>query len=145
MFMSHLPPTAAESLRLLVVEDNQINLKVVLRMLKRLGYEADIAENGQIGLEAAMREVYDLILMDIQMPVMDGITATREIRRWYGTRKDQPRIVALTANTSDENRQQAEAAGMDDFIGKPVTSEELAGILRRWCARLRDGEADQRG
>ena len=125
-----------KDLRLLVVEDNRINLKVVLRMLKRIGYEADIAENGQLGVEAVARRAYDLILMDIQMPVMDGFTATREILRQYGDREDRPRIVALTANTSPEDRRKAEEAGMDDFLGKPVTTEELHETLRRWCARL---------
>ncbi|RMG65398.1 MAG: response regulator [Bacteroidetes bacterium] len=123
-----------DTLRLLVVEDNQINLKVVLRMLKRIGLEADTAENGELGVKAVLEQPYDLILMDLQMPVMDGLTATREIRAWYGDREDQPRIVALTANTSAEDRRKAQEAGMDDFLGKPVTTEQLQETLRRWCA-----------
>ncbi len=128
-------------LSILVVEDNPINRKVALRMLQRLGYEADVALNGLAALEAYEAQPYDVILMDIQMPEMDGLTATQEIRRrWPPSR--QPRIVAMTANALSGDREHYLANGMDDYVSKPVKVEDLVAALRR-CSSRRAAEDRQ--
>ncbi|MDY6938315.1 MAG: response regulator [Cyanobacteriota bacterium] len=116
-------------LRILLAEDNRVNQKVGLHLLKRIGYEADIANNGLEVLEALHRQPYDLVLMDVQMPEMDGLMATRKIQatRWQFP---TPRIVAMTANAMQDDRQACLAAGMDDFISKPIRVEELVRILQ---------------
>ncbi|MBE9039522.1 response regulator [Oscillatoriales cyanobacterium LEGE 11467] len=116
-------------LRILLAEDNRVNQKVGLHLLKRMGYEADIANNGLEVLEALHRKPYDLILMDLQMPKMDGLMATRQIKatRW---KFPIPRIVAMTANAMQDAREACQAAGMNDFISKPIRVEELARILK---------------
>jgi len=116
-------------LRLLVAEDNPVNRKVVLQLLGRLGYRADWAGNGQEVLEALHRQDYDVVLMDLQMPVLDGISATREVR---SRTLEQPWIVALTANTFEEDRQSCFEAGMDDFLAKPIRSRDLMRVLARY-------------
>ncbi|HSS50958.1 MAG TPA: ATP-binding protein, partial [Thermoanaerobaculia bacterium] len=117
-------------LRILLAEDNSINLRVGLLMLERLGYRADVAANGTEVLEALRRQPYDLVLMDIQMPRMDGLEATRRIRAEF-PRERQPRIVAMTANVLLEQREACLAAGMEDFVQKPVGFEELRAALAR--------------
>ncbi len=117
-------------LRILVAEDNPVNQKVAQLLLDRLGYQPDFAANGEEALQAAERQPYDVIFMDVQMPVMDGLTATRELRRRFGPGR-RPRIVALTANAMQDDRREAEAAGMDDYVAKPVTPEALVAALRR--------------
>ncbi|MEO8604894.1 MAG: response regulator, partial [bacterium] len=119
-------------LRLLVAEDNAINQKVALRVLERMGYRADIAANGLEALEAIARQPYEVVLLDVQMPEMDGITAAREIcRRWPDTR---PRLVAMTANAMQGDREACLDAGMDDYISKPVRVQELQAALERAAA-----------
>ncbi|NUQ01982.1 MAG: response regulator, partial [Armatimonadetes bacterium] len=115
-------------LRILLAEDNSINQKLVLIMLGRLGYRADVAGNGQEALEALSRQTYDLVLMDVQMPEMDGLEATRRIHEHWpaGAR---PRIVAMTANAMAEDRAACLAAGMDDYLAKPLRVEELTAAL----------------
>jgi len=117
-------------LRVLLVEDNLVNQKVALRFLERLGYNADLANNGVEGLAAAEANEYDLVLMDVQMPEMDGFTASREIRRRLGA-NHQPKIIALTANALQGDREDCIAAGMDDYITKPVKLHELGEVIRR--------------
>jgi signal transduction histidine kinase/CheY-like chemotaxis protein/HPt (histidine-containing phosphotransfer) domain-containing protein len=117
-------------LRILLAEDNSINQRVGLLLLERIGYMADVAGNGIEALEALRRQPYDLILMDVQMPVMDGLEATRRIRADFPADR-QPRIVALTANVLREQREACLAAGMDDFVQKPVTFEDLQEALCR--------------
>lgn len=107
-------------MRVLVVEDNEINLELVQAMLQKLGLNADLAVNGQEAVELAVTNRYDLILMDIQMPEMDGLSATRAIR----SRGLRSTVVALTANTSSDDRR-ACSAGMNDFFSKPVDEELL--------------------
>jgi CheY-like chemotaxis protein len=110
-------------LRILLVEDNTVNQLLALGMLNKLGAPADLAIDGVEALELVRGGNYDLILMDMQMPRMDGITATRAIRSMDGIR--QPRIVALTANAMESDRDACLAAGMDDFLSKPFKVAEL--------------------
>ncbi|MBZ5711374.1 response regulator [Nannocystis pusilla] len=127
---SEFDPTLAERLplRILVAEDNATNQKLMLLMLERFGYRADCAFHGIEALDAVGRHAYDIILMDVQMPEMDGLEATRLIRRGGGP---QPRIVAMTANAMDSDRQACLAAGMDDYVSKPVQIRELRAALER--------------
>jgi two-component system sensor histidine kinase/response regulator len=128
--------------RVLVAEDNLINQKLTVRMLEKLGYQADVVENGQEALAALTRSCYALVLMDCQMPLVDGLEATRLIRQreaavqGYAT-GDSPEthhvpIVALTANAMRGDRERCLAAGMDDYLTKPIRKEELKGVLDRW-------------
>jgi PAS domain S-box-containing protein len=125
-----LPPAANQDLRILLAEDNPINQKVALAMLKHLGYRADVAINGKDLLKCLERKSYDVILMDIQMPEMDGLEATRSIRSSLPPAK-QPRIIAMTAYTLQGDRERCLAAGMDGYISKPVKMEELKAALQR--------------
>jgi signal transduction histidine kinase/ligand-binding sensor domain-containing protein/ActR/RegA family two-component response regulator len=120
--------------RILVAEDNVINRQLILHILVNLGYEPDFVENGVESVEAVARMGYDLILMDVQMPEMDGLEATRMIRR-QGNR--QPVVIALTANAMRGDREQCLAAGMDDYICKPVRLDELMQLLEKWSAGKR--------
>jgi CheY-like chemotaxis protein len=116
-------------LRLLLAEDNLVNQKLALRLLERMGYQADVAANGLEAIAALERQPYDLVLMDIQMPELDGLEATRRIRaRWPD---DGPRIAAMTANAMAEDRAVCLAAGMDDYIAKPIRIDELTATLSR--------------
>ncbi|HEX6737598.1 MAG TPA: PAS domain S-box protein [Vicinamibacteria bacterium] len=117
--------------RVLVAEDNPINRKVALSMLEHLGYRAEVVVNGLEAVEACARSTYDAILMDCQMPVLDGLRATAWIRQREGRTRRTP-IIALTADTLTEDRQRCFAAGMDDFLSKPVTLAVLRGTLERW-------------
>jgi CheY-like chemotaxis protein len=120
----------AGSLRILLAEDNAVNQKLALALLSKLGYEADVAGNGLEALEALEREPYDVVLMDVQMPELDGLETTRRIRaRWPADAR--PRIVAMTANAMEEDRDACFAAGMDDYVAKPIRPEELAAALAR--------------
>ncbi|HMH48642.1 MAG TPA: response regulator, partial [Candidatus Acidoferrum sp.] len=120
-------------LRILLAEDNVVNQKLALRLLAQMGYRADLAANGLEAIEAVERQTYDVILMDVQMPELDGFEASREIvRRWPGRR---PRIVAMTANAMQGDRELCEAAGMDDYVAKPVRVEELVAALERCGSR----------
>lgn len=119
-------------LRILLAEDNAINQKVALRTLEHMGYRADVAANGLEVLDALDRQPYDVVLMDMQMPEMDGLEATRRIlKRWLPSRR--PRIIAMTANAMRGDREQCLEAGMDDYISKPVRIEDLVAALER-CA-----------
>ncbi|WP_164848495.1 PAS domain-containing hybrid sensor histidine kinase/response regulator [Halobacteriovorax sp. HLS] len=115
------------SARVLVVEDNKINQKIAKMMLKKLGIQCDIAENGVECLNKLEQSRYDLIFMDMQMPIMDGVTATIEIVKKYG--KDRPKIVAMTANVFEEDRKKCHNAGMDDFVAKPISIEEVSRVF----------------
>ncbi len=116
------------SLRILLAEDNQVNQKVALLMLKNMGYQADLAENGLRVLEALKRQAYDIVLMDVQMPEMDGLEATRAILRGWPP-EARPYIIAMTAGAMADDRQQCLDAGMNAYISKPINREELARML----------------
>ena len=128
------PPQSVHDLRILLAEDNRVNQRVGLRLLERLGYTAEIAADGAAALQAVRNGSYDLVLMDVQMPIMDGIAATRAIRG-LGIAIRQPTIVALTANALAGDRERFLAAGMDDYLPKPVRLEELARLLAQPPAR----------
>ncbi len=127
------PATNADAapVRLLLVEDNKVNQKVALTLLGRLGYVVDLAENGQQGVEAAARQAYSLILMDMQMPVMGGLEATRRIRDGGGVNGTVP-IVALTANAMQSDQDACREAGMNDFLAKPFDRAGLVACIERW-------------
>jgi PAS domain S-box-containing protein len=121
---------AASTLRILLAEDNDLNQKVALRLLDQLGYRADVASNGLEALEALERQPYDVVLMDVQMPELDGLDASRRIcERWPA--EARPRIIAMTANAMPEDREACFAAGMDDYVAKPIRPNELAEALSR--------------
>ncbi|MES2377457.1 MAG: response regulator [Bacteroidota bacterium] len=114
---------------ILIAEDNQMNQHVIVHILYKLGYQPDLVKNGQEAVEAANQKDYSLVLMDMQMPIMDGLEATRVIRQTVVT---QPVIIALTANTMEGDEQICLNAGMDDYIGKPIKLEELMDKLEKW-------------
>jgi signal transduction histidine kinase/HPt (histidine-containing phosphotransfer) domain-containing protein len=127
-------------LRILLAEDNVVNQKVALRILERLGYRADIAANGLEVLEALERQHYDVVLMDVQMPEMDGEEATRRIHERLVV-EERPRIVAMTAHALSGDRERYLEMGMDDYISKPVRVEELMAALER-CRSEGEGVDD---
>jgi len=120
-------------LRVLLVEDNLVNQKVALRFLDRLGYKADAVDNGLKAVQALEARPYDLVLMDLQMPEMDGFTAAREIRERL-TAEAQPVIIALTANALQSDRDACTAVGMDDFVSKPIKIEDISQAIHRHFA-----------
>ena len=123
----------AKSLRILLAEDNVTSQKVALKMLMRLGFNADVVANGIEALQALERQHYDLVLMDLRMPIMNGLEATRIIRqRWPD---NGPRVVALTAYALQGDRDRCIEAGMDDYISKPIKLEELAGALSKYQSK----------
>jgi CheY-like chemotaxis protein len=122
-------------LRLLLAEDNTINQKLALAMLARLGYRVDVAANGLEVLAALERQPYDVVLMDVQMPEIDGLEASRRIRRQWPDEQG-PRIIAMTANATVEDRDICLAAGMDDYVSKPIRPQALITALNRSEVRL---------
>jgi CheY-like chemotaxis protein/HPt (histidine-containing phosphotransfer) domain-containing protein len=128
-----------------VVEDNYVNLQVAMQMLENRGYRVDAASSGREAVEAVERLPYDLVFMDCQMPVMDGYEATAEIRRGERDGSRHVPIIALTANAMRGDAERCFAAGMDDYIAKPVTGEALAAVLARWEEKigLTRGEAPE--
>jgi PAS domain S-box-containing protein len=122
------PPTGA---RILVAEDNEVNQKVAVRLLEKLGYRVEVADDGNEVVEACRRSQYDAVLMDGQMPGMDGFEATRRIREEEGGDHRTP-IIAMTASAMKGDRERCLEAGMDDYVSKPVTPQSLEAALKRW-------------
>lgn len=134
---------ASSPARILLVEDDSVNREVVLGMLALIGHEADVAENGLQALAALARASYDAILMDCQMPEMDGLTTAAEIRRRHPIPPNghRPTIIALTAHAMQSDREACLAAGMDDYLSKPVRIDELTATLARWTQNARSQAA----
>ncbi|UJB72449.1 response regulator (plasmid) [Acaryochloris sp. 'Moss Beach'] len=131
---------AQHPLRILLAEDMVVNQKVALLTLKQLGYQADVANNGLEVIEALERQPYDLVFMDVQMPEMDGLTATKEVcQRW--SPEERPYIIAMTANAMQGDREICLAAGMDGYITKPVRMNELRDVLSR-CQPINDDSSE---
>jgi signal transduction histidine kinase/CheY-like chemotaxis protein len=128
-------PPPSVPLRILLAEDNPINQKVAVRVLEKLGYRTDTVADGSEAVDAVSRRPYDVVLMDVQMPKMDGLEATRRIRSMPAPAR-QPHIIAITANAFADDRDQCLAAGMDDFLSKPVRSEDLAAALHRAASSI---------
>jgi CheY-like chemotaxis protein/nitrogen-specific signal transduction histidine kinase len=121
-------PDPSHSLRILLAEDNLVNQKVAIHMLKKIGYQADVVMNGLEAIETLQKSIYDVVLMDLQMPKMDGIEATRHIISRFPPER-RPQIVAMTANAMEGDREICLAAGMNDYITKPINIEQLAKAL----------------
>jgi signal transduction histidine kinase/CheY-like chemotaxis protein/ligand-binding sensor domain-containing protein len=128
------PTPALARLRILVAEDNAVNQRVVLRLLEKIGCSAQLVSNGEEAVDHILRQPFDLVLMDVQMPGMDGLTAARAIRNNPGVQQ-QPVIIALTANAREEDRQACMAAGMDEWMTKPMQLDILTAALTRIAAR----------
>jgi len=125
---------SSEPLTILLVEDNRVNQLVASGMVRKLGHSVDLAENGERALEALRNRRYDLVLMDCQMPVMDGFEATRQARREPGLQSVP--IIAVTANVMQGDREDCLAAGMDDYLTKPYTLEAMRDVIARWAGSV---------
>ena len=129
-------PDESFDIKVLVAEDNPINQKVAQRMLERLGCQVVMAATGREAVETIAAASCDLIFMDCMMPEMDGYEATRTIRTREQEVGGRIPIIAMTAGALDGDREKCLAAGMDDFVTKPVTYGEIAGVLRRWAGQV---------
>jgi CheY-like chemotaxis protein len=125
---------ARHPLRILLAEDNVVNQKLALRILQQMGYRADLASNGLEAVESVRRQAYDVVLMDVQMPEMDGLEASKRITtRWSAG--ERPRIIAMTANAMQGDRELCLQAGMDDYLTKPIRVDQLVEALQNVVAR----------
>ena len=129
-------PFQHSDVNILLVEDNPINQKVATRMLDKLGLKADIAGNGIEALEALKKYPYELLFMDMQMPEMDGIAASLKIRELYGPFPHGPRIIAMTANAMEGDKERCLEAGMDDYLSKPIKLTSLSDMLQKWLPQM---------
>jgi CheY-like chemotaxis protein len=132
--ISQKAETEIKFLKILLAEDNIINQKVALLILKKLGYDAEVASNGVEVLKFLRQQKYDIILMDVQMPEMDGLTATGHILKEYPSNQ-RPWIVAMTANAMVGDREICLDAGMDDYLSKPIRKEELVSMFSRYLSK----------
>ena len=135
--------TPQSARRILLAEDNLTNKKVALAILQRLGYHADAVANGREVIAALQQKPYDLVLMDCQMPELDGYEATRRIRQpGSGVRDTLLPIVAMTAHAMQGDREKCLGAGMNDYLSKPVQPASLAAVLERWLSRREEPVAE---
>jgi signal transduction histidine kinase/ActR/RegA family two-component response regulator len=126
-------------LRILVAEDNPVNQRVAISFLRKLGYQAEIVSNGREAIASVERQSYDIIFMDVQMPEMSGLEASRKIcDKW--SHGDRPKIIAMTANAMRGDREECLQAGMDDYISKPISLKELREVLERWGKAIQEGK-----
>lgn len=122
-----------KNVRILLAEDNPINQQVAIRILAKLGYHSDVVKNGSEALEAIKEKSYDLILMDCQMPEMDGYVATAEIRKLEQINNKSPvPIIAVTAHSLESDREKCMTSGMNDYIPKPINIDQLATTIEKW-------------
>jgi CheY-like chemotaxis protein len=134
--VSRQPAPAAQPIRILLAEDNVVNQKVALTMLKKLGYSADAVANGREAIAALSAIDYDLVLMDCEMPEMDGFEATMHIRNGdAGVLNATVPVVAMTANAMQGDRERCIAAGMNDYMAKPVQAQMLMATMERWLSQ----------
>jgi CheY-like chemotaxis protein/HPt (histidine-containing phosphotransfer) domain-containing protein len=130
-------------LRILLVDDNEVNQKVAARILGQIGYKPDLAENGRKALDALDKKNYDLVFMDVMMPEMDGLEATRNIRERQKNPADYPNygeriiIVAMTAHAMQSDREKCLAAGMDDYLAKPIRPVDIRNIIEKWSPSVK--------
>ena len=135
-----LPATLGDGRRVLAAEDNAVNKKLIGRLLEKAGFVADVVDNGRQAVEAVARVDYDAVLMDCQMPEMDGYQAAAAIRRAESGQSRRVPIIALTASAMESDRERCLAAGMDDYLTKPIKPSELADVLARWIPRRHRAE-----
>lgn len=121
-----------EESHILVVEDSPINRAIIANYLRQLGCQVSLAEHGGEAVEMSQNDVFNIILMDIEMPVLDGFEATQQIRQEEVDTDEHAVIIAVTTRTSDEDRSKCTEVGMDDFLAKPVTETELQNTLTHW-------------
>jgi two-component system sensor histidine kinase/response regulator len=133
-------PVTNPAMDILLVEDHVVNQKLAMTVLERMGHHVVLAENGRIALDKLARAHFDLVLMDMQMPVMDGLEATRHIRANEG--EGHIPIIAMTANAMSGDRDRCLDAGMDDYISKPIKTSVLQEVLARWAPRQESGAED---
>lgn len=122
--------------KILVAEDNTFNQLIITRLFESLGFRIDLAENGKQALSMAKDTAYDFIFMDVHMPEMDGLEATEKIKEYYNNVDQKPVIIAMTANAMQEDEDMCLAAGMNDFISKPVFLDTLKETLHKWKEQI---------
>ncbi|EGL18740.1 MULTISPECIES: PAS domain S-box protein [unclassified Paenibacillus] len=133
-----LPEAKPAPLRVLIADDHPMNRKLLHTLTGKLGYSADVVNSGAEAVHAAGERAYDLIFMDVQMPVMDGLEATRLIREQHGEKAISPVIIAVTAFAREEDKEQCLASGMNDYISKPILADELKRLIAEWSARIKE-------
>ena len=139
-------PVSDPDIRVLLVDDNPVNQEVAMLMLRQIGCHTEIAEDGRAGLRAFREGTYDLVLMDCQMPTMDGFAATRAIREWEQRMgKSATPIIALTANALKDDRERCLAAGMNEYLSKPLSIQKLKNIMADYVDGLPTGSIDEAG